>query len=257
MGKVAGQRVTFRASARIGAIAASLAAAAALLLPTAALAGTPTEIGSAQGNIVCPLLGTTGVDSVQVTSSTNSYAVPAGGTSITSWSVLAGPDTGPVGLEVWSPGAVASSYILVAIVPDQTLTANSMNTFQLATPIPVTAGDLIGLRIDGTVQCQSQILDTNLFPSGADSAGFSNFEAAPAVGATVFMNPSISYQLNIAASVDVTINPPPPPPTTVPTTTDQCKKGGWQGLTDTSGTLFKNQGDCVSFVVTGGTNLAG
>jgi hypothetical protein len=36
----------------------------------------------------------------------------------------------------------------------------------------------------------------------------------------------------------------------LPTSKDQCKHGGWQ----TFGTVFKNQGDCVSFVATGGTN---
>jgi hypothetical protein len=35
-----------------------------------------------------------------------------------------------------------------------------------------------------------------------------------------------------------------------PVTKDQCKKGGWQSF----GTMFKNQGRCVSFVVTGGKN---
>jgi hypothetical protein len=35
----------------------------------------------------------------------------------------------------------------------------------------------------------------------------------------------------------------------LPTTADQCKKGGWQ----TYG-VFKNQGDCVSFVATAGKN---
>jgi hypothetical protein len=35
----------------------------------------------------------------------------------------------------------------------------------------------------------------------------------------------------------------------LPTSKDQCRKGGWQ----TFG-VFKNQGDCVSFVATGGKN---
>jgi len=39
----------------------------------------------------------------------------------------------------------------------------------------------------------------------------------------------------------------------VPTNADQCKKGGWMNY----GTLFKNQGDCVSFVATGGKNEPG
>lgn len=39
---------------------------------------------------------------------------------------------------------------------------------------------------------------------------------------------------------------------------DDCKKGGWQTYEDNSGAqLFKNQGDCVSFVETGGLNEPG
>jgi hypothetical protein len=35
----------------------------------------------------------------------------------------------------------------------------------------------------------------------------------------------------------------------LPTTKDQCKNGGWRSFG-----VFKNQGDCVSFVATGGNN---
>jgi hypothetical protein len=41
-----------------------------------------------------------------------------------------------------------------------------------------------------------------------------------------------------------------------PTSAGQCKKGGWQNLTDANGTKFKNQGDCVSYVSTHGKNKA-
>ena len=44
---------------------------------------------------------------------------------------------------------------------------------------------------------------------------------------------------------DITVVDAPP----LPTTKEQCKNGGWQ----TYG-VFKNQGDCVSFVATGGKN---
>lgn len=37
----------------------------------------------------------------------------------------------------------------------------------------------------------------------------------------------------------------PPPPPTLPTTKEQCFDGGWQAFK-----VFKNQGDCVSFVAT-------
>jgi hypothetical protein len=41
------------------------------------------------------------------------------------------------------------------------------------------------------------------------------------------------------------------PAAATPTSKDQCKNGGWQTFTNPS---FKNQGDCVSFVATGGKN---
>ena len=44
-------------------------------------------------------------------------------------------------------------------------------------------------------------------------------------------------------------NPPPPPPPTLPTTKEQCFNGGWQAFK-----VFRNQGDCVSFVATKGKN---
>lgn len=44
--------------------------------------------------------------------------------------------------------------------------------------------------------------------------------------------------------------------TTAPSSKDACKKDGWQDFTDPTGTTFKNQGDCVSYVATNGTNAA-
>ena len=41
-----------------------------------------------------------------------------------------------------------------------------------------------------------------------------------------------------------------PPPPTIPTSVDDCKHNGWRDYGD----MFKNQGDCVSFVVTDGRN---
>jgi hypothetical protein len=243
MGKVAGQRVTFRASARMGAIAASLAAAAALLLPTAALAATSTVIGSAAENQQCngPL------DSVQVSTSGTSYAVPAGGGSITSWSILAGPDTGTVGLEVWRPTA-PPTYTLVDTTPLTSLTANSLNVFTLTTTIAAQGGDLLGLRVEGSVSC------AEFTSNPSDLVGISFNPVAPAPGAAVVLSPfGQDEQLNVTATVQVTVTPPPP---TVPTTADQCKHRGWRGLTDNNGTPFKNQGDCVSFVATDGRNAA-
>lgn len=41
-----------------------------------------------------------------------------------------------------------------------------------------------------------------------------------------------------------------------PTSANQCKNGGWSQYADASGRPFKNQGDCVSYVTTGGKNKA-
>lgn len=41
------------------------------------------------------------------------------------------------------------------------------------------------------------------------------------------------------------------PVLTYPASKDECKKNGWKSFT---GVVFKNQGDCVSFVATGGRN---
>ena len=237
----AGRRVSFRSSARMGTIAASLAAAATLLLPNAVLAAT-TEIGSAQGTFACSNLG----DYVQASSSGSSYAVPPDGTSITAWSVLVGADTGPVRLQVWRPTA-PPVYTLVGISPTPvTITSNMLNDFVLDQPISVQPGDLLGLRLEGLAECAQA-------GGSADTVGYSFGVLADMNVPFTMVVGSGNFQLNIAATVALASTPPPPP---TPTTADQCKHGGWQGLTDTNGTLFKNQGDCVSFVATQGTNLA-
>ena len=59
-------------------------------------------------------------------------------------------------------------------------------------------------------------------------------------------SPEPSYILpSIVTSGAIVVTDTPP----LPTSTDQCKNGGWQ----TYG-VFKNQGDCVSFVATKGKN---
>lgn len=63
---------------------------------------------------------------------------------------------------------------------------------------------------------------------------------------------SVLAALAIAAPVFAAVTPPPPPPpppSDLPTSKDQCKNGGWENYG-----VFKNQGDCVSFVATDGKN---
>ena len=56
-----------------------------------------------------------------------------------------------------------------------------------------------------------------------------------------FGSHSLAYAGNFAHSIELFA--------ALPTTKRQCKKGGWQSFG-----VFKNQGDCVSFVATGGKN---
>jgi hypothetical protein len=64
-----------------------------------------------------------------------------------------------------------------------------------------------------------------------------------------------SYTLKLFSPGDRSVYPESasvPFSITGPTTADQCKKGGWQVFG-----IFKNQGDCVSYVATGGKNPPG
>jgi hypothetical protein len=232
-----GQRVTFRAPARIGAIAASLAAAAALLLPSSALAATP--IGSPTGTRLCDF----SADTVQATSSGPSYAVPADGTAITDWFFqAASTDTGSVNLLVWRPSG-PQTYTLIAVSPTVDL-SDPLSTFALLGPIPVLPGDLLGLRLTGLLTCSVYTANQG------DTVGL--FAFGTAVGDLVSFgsnNVGVDVELNVGASVETTSNP-------VATDTSQCKNGGWKTLADGRGTAFKNQGDCVSFVATKGKNSA-
>ena len=73
-----------------------------------------------------------------------SYRVPGGISQITSWSTQAGVDGGSMALEIWRPVHTANTYSLVAISPTETLTAATVNTFVLSSPIAVHPGDLLG-----------------------------------------------------------------------------------------------------------------
>jgi hypothetical protein len=177
-----------RPAARIGVIAAALAAAATLLLSNIALAAT--GIGSAAGNLAC----LAGFDVVQTSSGGPSYTVPAGGGSITSWSTLAGGPglLGQANLEVWrfkSPGL----YTLVGISASETLTANTLNTFPVN--IKVQAGDLLGLHVVGPMLCLQKTT------AATDTIAESSVPTPP-VGADQILTPDFApYELNVAATI--------------------------------------------------------
>jgi hypothetical protein len=61
-----------------------------------------------------------------------------------------------------------------------------------------------------------------------------------AFGCGEHWNASESTNYQVVARITVTVS--------TPTNKEQCKKGGWKELTDSNGTPFKNQGQCVKFV---------
>ncbi len=212
--------------ARVLVIAITLALAAVMLISSSVRAAT--VIGSAVGSVPCG----TGIDTVQTASGGASYAVPAGGGTISAWSTQAGVDAGPAALLVWRPTATPGTYMLVGESPLVTLTAGTLNTFNLSKPIAVNAGDLIGLRLEGPLECAQAGTSANTF-------GYS-VGPTPAVNASEAMLPNTGFTLDVAATMGSAA--------TVPTSKSQCKGRGWQHLTNASGTRFKSRAACIRFV---------
>ena len=63
------------------------------------------------------------------------------------------------------------------------------------------------------------------------------------ISATIALCAALSFATTALATIT-------PPTSTEPQTTSDCKKDGWRNYGD----MFKNQGDCVSFVATNGKN---
>ena len=111
-------------------------------------------------------------------------------------------------------------------------------------------GPVTCLNVQGNVALLT--IQTSQFGSVAlrvtdNGPAASTVEAIPGSGCP---QPEAGYvDVGFAGEVTVVDAPPHPP---LPTSKEQCKKGGWQRFG-----VFKNQGDCVSFVATGGKNPPG
>jgi hypothetical protein len=109
-------------------------------------------------------------------------------------------------------------------------------------------GPVTCLNVQGNVALLT--IQTNQFGSVAlrviDNGGgpADSVEAFPGTGCP---QPQGTYVPVGFSGAIVIVDAPPPPP--LPTSKDQCKHGGWRSYG-----VFKNQGDCVSFVATGGKN---
>ena len=168
-------------------------------------------------------------DGYGIQTSPAAYMVPAGNWNVTSWSTDASAAGGSMSLMVFRP-TTAGSYTVVGESPVESLTASSLNTFTLASPIAVQGGDLVGAFWAGGAGC------------GGSGAGVlvGDFGGPRTINTTV-----TPTQSNPAFVLDISATLTP----ALPSTKDNCKSGGWPDFG-----VFKNQGDCVSFVATGGKN---
>jgi hypothetical protein len=128
--------------------------------------------------------------------------------------------------------AGSGSYTVVGRTGLVTLAGAGLETFRAH--ISVQAGDILGQWVHGlgAINCARDVSTGG----GWTFASFTLTE--PNLGDTYdFVAPASFFDLNESATLG-------------PTSKDQCKNGGWKDF----GTTFKNQGDCVSFVATGGKN---
>jgi hypothetical protein len=138
-----------------------------------------------------------------------------------------------------------------------------------ASPTGTASWTELGFQFEGTVSClrvggnQAVIgIDVTsggfqgFFLSASDlgpaGSGLDVFAATPtsftSVGDVVPTDCSVPFSPflpNTVTSGDIVVVDAPP----LPTTKEQCKNGGWKSYG-----VFKNQGDCVSFVATKGHN---
>jgi hypothetical protein len=163
-----------------------------------------------------------------------SAPIPAAGT-VTSFSTQSGTcPSGAVGtydFQVLRPLG-ANQYQVLADTGNHTDPCDG-NVHSFAVNIPVEAGDFLGAYTVGNWQ------GIVTFGSGSD--------LSVAVG---IAQPAVGDVVTARIDVDPTTLDESANLVTLPTSKGQCKNGGWHKF----GTTFKNQGDCVSFVATGGTN---
>lgn len=206
-----------------------------LLLVGLVLAGLPagsaladTTIGHVGGDF--SFLGTDGAAAADT-----SYVVPPGGGRITSFSFQSGPENLGEQLDflVLRPTGGLDTYTVVGKSDLVTLTGaptgNSLETFPA--DIAMQGGDILGIWTPGPLH--------NFGGGGGGNLQFTQSVPDPNTADGIFLPAGASgIDLNESAN----LAPP------LPTSKQQCKHGGWKSF----GTTFKNQGQCVSFLATGG-----
>jgi IPT/TIG domain/PASTA domain len=147
-----------------------------------------------------------------------SYAVPAPGGVITSWSTNAGPGAGQLyEMKIFRP-VTPGTYLVVAHDGPRPLVPSTLNTFPVS--IPVLPGDIVGLHIPTELESAKTFCE---FETGNPLDVQRYHEGNVAVGGTLLLDPlfkSEEFRYNIAASVL------PPPVLTGIATPGGSVKGG-------------------------------
>ena len=193
-----------------------------------------SPVGSALADTTVGQTGTppsdfeTGFEIVQT-----SAAMPAAGlvTSFHFQSSMCDLESGAYDFQVLRPLG-GGQYRVLGEAGNQTDPCDSQ-FHSYSVSIPVQAGDVIGVYV---VKAWQGLLDVDSAPTSA-----SDPIPQPVVGETVTLEDD-SSPLNVTIDESATL-------VTAPTSKAQCTHGGWKNFPQ-----FKNQGDCVSFVATGGKN---
>jgi hypothetical protein len=202
---------------------------AIVLLSIGHLGTAEAQIVVGQTSFANEICGTAGLLLQTAVSSGASYEVPAGTFSIISWSADGGISGGPMTLNVFRPTGIPNTYVIVGESALETLAAHTLNTF--GTNILVQGGDIVGIWGGNITACATGI------PSSTDTFLYKATSANPPIGTTVTSLLSLAFsRINVSATL-----------VALPTSVDECVNAGWQSFG-----FFRNQGDCISFVVTEG-----
>lgn len=135
-------------------------------------------------------------------------------------------------------------------LPDDVIVGIAYNTADYGSTPTHAAGPYnslnVGVPTDGAATVGTDDNADNVF---ANSSWTGFYTDGGAAGVNIFREDT-GWAPNGTVSLKITATPALVGP---PVSKDQCMKGGWVTFNNPS---FKNQGDCVSFVATGGKNTA-
>jgi len=220
------------ATSTVAATATSTAAATATSTATVIPTATATPSDSVSGMVIPGGTTSTGSTASPSDPIESSVTSPQGGAiSITEMSVAT--QSLPSGFQVFgqqvnitAPTATTANPLVMVFRLDSSIVPSGQNAqtieiFRNGVLVPACTGSVGVASPDPCVSQRSKIAGNDL-------------------QITVLTSAASAWNFGVSTGS----------PQNLPTSTDECKKGGWQNF----GGLFKNQGDCVSYVATGGKN---